>query len=359
MCRGAPIKQKLLTLEAGRAAAALLVTAYHVEGLCQKYFSGYGLDNIARGGYAAVDYFFVLSGFIIAITHHADSGRAGALKPFLFKRALRILPMYWLVIAVMTAAFLAMPQWGGSVEWTPRALLADFLLMPVGLPQILPPAWTLQRELIFYLLFGVLIAKPHFGRWLFALWQGGIAVNVLFDFFPHATLSDIFFGPHNLGFAGGMLVARLCASGNAPKSVDRLALWAGAVMFILLMGLDWYLGRDTAGISDNFTYRGGTLLYTGAAMLMIYGLVRAEQQGRIRLPLWWSTLGGASYLMYLLHEPLSSLLTKIMLAHWFPLHVPAFAAFCVFLAATLGVSVFLHQRFEKPLLQALARRLAL
>ncbi len=357
MSSAVPIKTKLLSLEAGRVFAALIVAGYHVEGLCHKYFGDYGFDNILRGGYSGVEYFFVLSGFIIYLTHAADIGKTGALQPFLLKRFIRIVPMYWLVLGLMVIAFLCVPQWTGGVHLTPQLIVTDALLLPPQMPQILQPAWTLQREALFYLLFSLLIIRPRLGKPVFVIWQIGIIVNMLTNYFGSISVGDIFFGPHNLGFAAGIVIAHLYARQKLSPRIGQLMLWVGLASYLTLLFLDWHIGRDTVGIRDNFGYQAGTLLYTLTAMLIISGLVSLEQAGRLKIPTWAATLGGASYLIYLLHEPLSSFLTKIMLKHWFQPYMTSSIAYACYLIATLGAAILLHQLAEKPFLNALRIRL--
>ena len=56
-------------------------------------------------GFAGVDLFFALSGFIITWAHLRDLGRPGKLPPYLFRRAWRIYPPFW--AALVSAAALS------------------------------------------------------------------------------------------------------------------------------------------------------------------------------------------------------------------------------------------------------------
>src|ERR1700733_654168 len=101
------------SLELGRGCAALLVILYHNGGICEKYFGSFpSLHTPFRGGHAGVEYFFVLSGFIIYFAHAGDRGRSDRILDFVKKRAIRIVPMYWIVISLMTMMFILHPVWG-------------------------------------------------------------------------------------------------------------------------------------------------------------------------------------------------------------------------------------------------------
>ena len=90
-------KNKLELIQALRGLAALLVVMFHTTELNHKNFQQEFLFNIFAFGSSGVDFFFVLSGFIIYFIHRFDVGQRNKLKPFLLKRLIRVYPMYWLV----------------------------------------------------------------------------------------------------------------------------------------------------------------------------------------------------------------------------------------------------------------------
>ena len=101
---------------------------------------------VAESGYAGVDIFFVISGYIMALTTAGSSPgmRSGAL--FLMQRFARIYSGWWpffLIYLVYAAAT-------GGIGPEKR-LLSSFFLWPTLLPHhLLPIAWTLSFELLFY-----------------------------------------------------------------------------------------------------------------------------------------------------------------------------------------------------------------
>jgi peptidoglycan/LPS O-acetylase OafA/YrhL len=140
------------TLNAVRAVAALGVVATH---------TAFDTGEVNRGAFGAVlsrlDFgvalFFVLSGFLLGrpFFRAAARGRAHpSYKHYLWKRALRILPLYWVVVV---AALLLLPENdGASVKtWATNLTLTQIYvhgLLPVGLTQM----WSLCTEVLFYLL---------------------------------------------------------------------------------------------------------------------------------------------------------------------------------------------------------------
>src|SRR3984885_1419086 len=86
-------RARLEGVEAGRGVAALLVVLYHaalhVEGDVPGSAVLWGLPHF---GHAGVDFFFVLSGFIISFVHRKDVGRPDRLGHYLERRFTRVFP---------------------------------------------------------------------------------------------------------------------------------------------------------------------------------------------------------------------------------------------------------------------------
>jgi peptidoglycan/LPS O-acetylase OafA/YrhL len=116
-------------LHYGRGVAALLVCLFHSYGLIEKYFGGMAWGNLFQAGHSGVEFFFILSGFIILHAHRQDAGRPEKIQPFLLKRAIRILPLFWLVTLPLGLLFLAAPMLGADRELMPGKLLTDMSLI--------------------------------------------------------------------------------------------------------------------------------------------------------------------------------------------------------------------------------------
>ena len=97
-------KHKLQGIEAARGIAAAMVVVYHAARHLDA--NGLGLPwaaGLEKFGHAGVDFFFVLSGFIILFAHWEDVGVRAALPRYAERRCTRIFPLYWPVLAAYFA----------------------------------------------------------------------------------------------------------------------------------------------------------------------------------------------------------------------------------------------------------------
>lgn len=154
---------KLGSLETGRFIAASMVMLEHFADFTQQYAApGQRIfGNWSPPAPLGVEFFFVLSGFVMASAHHADFGRLAAIPRFWWRRACRIYPVYWLALCV--PMYLFWRSLGAA------SLLHLYLLDPWGDISLIPPSWTLRYEMAFYIALG-LCMLPYIGKPLLGLW---------------------------------------------------------------------------------------------------------------------------------------------------------------------------------------------
>ncbi len=204
----------------------------------------------------SVDFFFVLSGFIMAYTYAGDSQRRGtrALGPFLAKRVARIAPLNAVVlVAIVLAGLASVALTGRNVVFASRSILPDFLanllmLQRLGIGTNLNgPSWSISTEFAAYLLFPLLVVVIFGARtWrvsavataLTAL--GGLAMlqprlGLAFDNPPHSVVRC--FAEFTLGMAACTLLGNVPVIGVLRRDAVAFSL-AAAVAALLLAGLD-------------------------------------------------------------------------------------------------------------------------
>ncbi|MEO6380420.1 MAG: acyltransferase, partial [Nitrobacter sp.] len=212
----APEAGMLRSLQIGRGLAALFVVLYHLNNSVwgiAKYFPD-PFSPLLSFGNAGVQFFFVLSGFIIYLVHADDTGRPRRLLSFAFKRFVRVFPTYWVVLFAVLAALLMNPALGTLGERTVSRVAASVLLVPYPQDPIVSVAWTLEHELLFYLIFSIAILNARIGKWVFVAWQAACLANTLVGSpdFPYGVI----FSANNLLFSFGLAMAFLFRKWRCP-----------------------------------------------------------------------------------------------------------------------------------------------
>lgn len=351
------------SLQSGRAIAAIVVVLYHL-GLtlaADKYF-GTDIFKIPFSfGMLCIDSFFVLSGFIICTAHSKDFSKPHRLGSYLSKRFIRVFPVFWAVFFVVFFIAFAIPATRNTVPHDLEILVKGLLLLPqdkdviggTGAP-VITVAWTLHHEVFFYILFGLLIISKWFLPVLVLLWVG---LKLYYIDTPEPFLIEFILSPYLWLFAIGMLVALINKSQKVViEKPMRLAVLA-MVIFVVVASLT----VDDA----SFTNDGRTLLYGIAAGFLAIGLVRAEDKGQVVMGnRWMQLLGNASFVLYLIHYPVLSIVCKAAMAlgmgelGMLGAFITYFGTFVICVVVSIAfhlwiekpLSAYLRQRAEKPAL---------
>ncbi|MFG1379698.1 acyltransferase family protein [Xanthobacter autotrophicus] len=345
---------EITSLQYARGLAALLVCLYHYEGLAVKYFGGFGLDNIFRAGYSGVDFFFVLSGYIIFRAHRSDIGRPSNLRTFYLKRIVRIVPMYWLTVIPLGLAFLAIPAFGANRDLTLGKFILDIFLVPREGVLTLPPSWTLQHEIVFYLVFSLIIINVRMGLAALLVWQGTCLINYIFSLYNNDYMIPLnkVIGYYNLGFGFGLGIALLERRVNLEQYRNILS-YAAAIAFVLLLicFVSEWSGVEILPIFHNFALK-YFLLYS----VIVLWLLSLPRRPRPVLDGTLGSLGAASYALYIIHEPLQSFVYKIFMVTKLTTFLTATSFYLVSVAIAVGLAVVLHTQVEALLIRLLRRR---
>lgn len=333
---------KLEGLQAGRAIAALMVAAFHINVfvLPARLFDGASAWPGFGMGYAGVEFFFVLSGFIMMLVHVSDFGKPERSTTFLWKRIVRIYPLYWIVFGALSLLYFAMPDRGPANARDPWALISSALLLPTSQPPILEVAWTLRHEMLFYLVFLSIIFNKKFGIVLLCAWQ---ILCILFVNSDLSFPSKFIFSYYNVLFLFGMLAALGFRHLTGAKAMIAL-LFGGAIFFGVglseaLAGWAWPQGPRT-------------IAYGIGAAFGVAGLAA----GAVRSPAWLGFLGDASYSVYLTHMPAILMLVAILVPLGAPWTLDPLAVMGLLLVWVAIVGGVVHVVVERPLLRQFKRR---
>ncbi|MDR6310407.1 acyltransferase family protein [Pacificitalea manganoxidans] len=316
---------KLASLEIGRGIAAIAVVAHHAE-LSSNAFTSGSTRHWFSFGALGVDFFFVLSGFIIFYVHGSDTRSFSMARRYLGRRLKRIFVPYLPVSAALIVAYLLLPGLSeGNRDW---GLLTSLTLLPSDKPPALSVAWTLTFELVFYLFFLLFYATRYF--WTLVTAWAAVTISSMFLISGDYGMPIIrtFLAPITLEFIAGMAMAKV--SRKIPNE-----LWAAALTTGTLVCIMFFLTPDAHRV----------LFGIGLAPVVL-GLALAEARFDLRVPTWALLLGAASYAIYLIHNPLQSLIARAG-APWDSWMITFLN--CVFLSVIGGI--IYHLFFEKPALK--------
>ena len=215
----------LNSLQACRALAAILIILNHTNsGIFgkDKYFGISPFGPLFDFGHGAVDFFFVLSGFLILYAHTPDIGQPRELGCLFVEALFARLPFLLGPLAVVIPVFFLLPQLGNGFERDPRVIAGSILLLPH--PQnhtVIAVAWTLPFEMLFYLLFGFLVVNKRLGIAVFVAWTAGILAHGWIETFPWSFL----FNNLHLRTVAGMCVCLILQRWRipAPRVIAALA----------------------------------------------------------------------------------------------------------------------------------------
>lgn len=332
----------LRTLQMGRALAAIAVAAFHLSIIMGQTRYG-GIEvfrSYTRLGNRGVDFFFVLSGFIILFAHSRDINAPARWSNYVFRRFVRLYPIYWLytlifvgMLFVLGGANSPMPTTFGG--WT--ASLTLIRLAP-GQPPI-EVAWTLFHELSFYAVFSLLIFNRRLGIAAFAVFIALPLFNHR-DHYDENSAFSVYFSIYNWFFVLGMGAFWLYQ--RPGRGLIELPLGIFCVTASLLH----------APFPDEFSR---PLLVCGFA-LTLAGMTKLERSGYLTAPYALALAGDASYTIYLLHSNLESTLLKLAMKIHLQSIIGLGSTFLVVLAGTVALGCVIYLCVERPLLEALRRK---
>jgi exopolysaccharide production protein ExoZ len=337
------------SVQALRALASLSVVCYHISDNLVRTSGVAPFGWIFQRGFAGVDLFFVISGFIIVHSSGHLIGCAEAVPGYLLRRFCRIFPLYWLTLLPLLIAVWLFPK-NEVVRLLPagglsRSFQAVFLLP--GHPGYNAVSWTLSFELYFYLLFAWAIFSRRAIGGLALLTLAVIALGITRKFggnlSTHTLLESFFFNPLCLEFALGAGVALLnrryrIAHPFLPAIAGLLLAWLFCPQEPMSLNRVWSLGP--------------------AAALILLGITQAERRHSFRIPVWLADLGDASYVLYLLHFPIIIISDKVMVILG-EQSVPMRSAIGFALTAGMcWLSIRIHRHIEAPLMQWARHRMS-
>ncbi|HXO75802.1 MAG TPA: acyltransferase [Puia sp.] len=356
------MNKNLPWLQVARGIAALIVVCHHLTAAEHFYFSVNIFSGLFTPGWNAVDFFFVLSGFIIYYIHARDLGHRERWKRYITKRLVRIYPIYWVVAFL----FLALVVAGNSNGQVSRSEVSDVFHQPAYLlkcllliPQTATPfcyvSWSLCFEVFFYLVFGLGILIGKRALWILPILFFGLNIAQLLSpaIFNGNYWAGFLSANYHLEFLLGMLVAwchRMIPEAHAARWGVRWLWFPG----LLLFALTWQGSLVNETVFGKYSVY-SRLGYGSGAALIILAIARMEEIRSNGFNRFLLLLGDASYSLYLIHTLLLAVLFKLFIR--LGIHGQS-AWVCVLLFVLSGflcvlTGIAMHLKIEKPLLSVL------
>lgn len=344
-------RERFVVLDGMRGLAALAVITDHVDSDL--------LRALLPGRYLAVDFFFVLSGFVLAHVYAKRLESGMSVLGFLRVRLIRLYPLYLLGLLVGAALALlyALKGWSGAPPahvWT--ALLFGLFMLPCppGL-SIWPnapfplngPSWSLFFELFVNALYAAV------ARWLTpARCLAIMAVSAVLL----APVPFLFGGQLDAGYAWSNFIGGFprvtftffagvwLQQMHARRPMAGLPAWAAFAALLAILAV------PAQGVWRS-------IFDLSAALILFPALVAFSASSRASgtLARTCAGLGLVSYGVYVLHVPMWGWL-RLITEHFFPQGLPGAVNVAIVAACAVTAVAALHFIYDVPVRRFLSRR---
>lgn len=343
------------SLQIGRAIAALLVVFHHAT-LDSSFFYGTAFNDFWIFGNIGVDFFFVLSGFIIYWAHKKDQEGVFAAKVYAYKRLVRIYAPFILISVVMFSAYYFVPALSQS-DRTIGFISSFFLIPQEHTSPALSVSWTLMHELLFYAVFIVSYIRKRLLLAFSLVWSILILLYPLIQ--QKYFLADFLLDMHNIQFLLGMVLAYFFYNHEQVISnITKNKLLPSIMLALSITSLSYILFNKA--ILSSFLNEYYVLVVGVGFFILIMSMLLAE--GALMWVKLFNSksllfLGAASYSIYLFHNPALSILNRFA-AKVISIY-PALNSELIFISisalATLG-GIFYYLLWEKPILSQMRKK---
>ena len=306
--------------------------------------------NLFLNGYLGVTFFFVLSGFILATVYRGKLDTSAAMRRYGLARFARVYPVYLLALVLMIP-FMPFEGWG--LVWQQFVLLQSWTTFtPSGGPANWNmQSWTLSVELLFYLLFPLLVNGLDRVSSVRLAWLLLPVCTLIVGLrLPGVTtVDDLLFSWMNLvplpllrlpEFVFGVLLGLLHARGAVPAAPRFLPI--AMILVIPLLAVS----------SSRWIAPAATLLF-GAIIVLTPASLGVGPLGKILSHPAMVRLGAASYALYLLASPVH-FINEAVWRTTSPL-----MGRLVYVPLLLGLSLAVFRWFEEPARELLRGRIRL
>jgi exopolysaccharide production protein ExoZ len=320
-----------------RAIATILVVTVHAvaNASAPKYFGPGLLTDFFKRPAGEVDFFFIMSGFIMIATATDSTTGKPRLRfgEFLKRRALRIIPMLWFSVIFFDVAFFA-----SHGEFDQASSLRALFFWPVG--TVTPGVvWTIRHEVLFYIVFSICFLwqprlRPFAALWFVSpffllIWNNGAKLD-------ESTLQWFLFSPYNLDFGVGVGMAIILKHWKHTVDLAFQLPVLCAIALLLRVFVNWH-GFEVRSLS----------MIVAIAPICAVAMLVAVRTAATTTSKFTTMLGDASYSIFLLHYTFVPIFLAFLsrFAPW----LPSTAAALMIIIASVGLSCGAHYLIERPM----------
>ena len=360
-------------LDGLRGVAALMVIWYHVfEGYA---FAGGTTIDTFNHGYLAVDFFFILSGFVIGYAYDDRWGKNFTMKDFIKRRLIRLHPMVIMgaVVGAITFYIQGSVQWDGThigISMVMLSLLCTIFFIPAmpgvgyevrGNGEMFPlngPCWSLFFEYIGNILYALFIRRLSNKALTIVVVLLGVAL-ASFAIFNVSGYGNIGVGwtLDGVNFIGGLLrmlfpfsMGMLLSRNFKPMKL-RGAFWICTLVMIALFAVPYLEGTES--ICTNGIYEAFCIIIAFPILLWIGASGTTTDKKSTQI---CKFLGDISYPIYVIHYPFMYLFYAWLIKHQlFTLGETWQVALCVY-AWNILFAYLCLKLYDEPVRKYLAKR---
>ncbi len=367
-------------LDGLRGVAAVLVLFYHIfEGFAfaeATNGAGSGLITTLNHGHIAVDFFFILSGFVIGYAYDDRWGRMSTWQ-FFKRRLVRLHPMLVMgaVIGTVAFAFVGFERWNGETTpfgWVMLAMLLTMFMVPAvpGVPyevrgngemfSLNGPAWSLFFEYIGNILYAVVLRRLS-TKILLLL---AVVFGCLHAWFFVGDVSGydmvgVGWTIDKVNFWGGMVrmlfpftMGLLLARTFIPRKVKG-AFWLCSIMLVAIFAIPYIAPLKNVDISLNSLYEVLCIAFIFPVIVWLGACGTAESDLVAKVN---KTLGDLSYPLYIVHYPIMYIFYSWLIEKKYYTLQECWGAAVLVVAVSILLAFLCLKLYDEPVRKWLAKR---
>ena len=365
-------------LDGLRGVAALLVLWYHIfEGFAFAQTTngaGDGIITTLNHGHIAVDFFFMLSGFVISYAYD-DRWSKMSIGSFFKRRLIRLHPMLVMGAVIGVIAFFTegCKQWNGTTtptSWVMIATLLTMFMIPAlpGAPhevrgngEMFPlngPTWSLWFEYIGNILYALFIRRlPTKALAMLAVALGAAHAWFFVGNISGYDMVGVGWTIDSINFWGGLVrmlfpftVGMLLARTFKPSKIKG-AFWLCTLLLVVVFSVPYIASTGTASINSLYEFLCIALLFPAIVWVGACGSCNDNVTGRIN-----KFLGDISYPLYIVHYPIMYIFYKWLIKEKLYTLGETWGVSVMVIIVSILLAYACHKLYDEPVRRYLAKR---